>query len=149
MPLSKSGGLSHDRDWSMGCSFNPPLVRKGSSYHDMPFFCKGEAIPGGALCALLGGVGGMLGFFSLLELGPRFWGYYLFLLSLSAQSIPFRVIDTSNSNGNPTWEMPRVLVCFTGISAFAEVACHCDTQSTLALSLPDSIRDGGTVPSEE
>lgn len=40
----------------------------------------------------------------------------------SPQPIPSRVMDTFNSNGRPTWEMPRAFICFTGIFAFSEAA---------------------------
>ena len=68
----------------------------------------------------------------------------------SAQLIPSGITDTSNSNGNPAWEMPRVLVCFTSIFLPCQRWLAALIPSpTCALSLSDGIRDGGTMPSRK
>lgn len=36
---------------------------------------------------------------------------------------PSGVADTSNSNSSPAWEMPRALLYFTSMAAFAKVTC--------------------------
>lgn len=65
------------------------------------------------------------------------------------------IIGTSNSNGSPAWEVPRALICSTGILFHLKgkiirlplnKTAAVIPSPTYALSLPGDVRDGGTVP---
>lgn len=65
---------------------------------------------------------------------------------LSIQLTPFGITDTSYPSGSLAWNMPRDLICVISMITFSKVVC-CSIASLLgALSLPDDIRDKGTVP---
>lgn len=59
------------------------------------------------------------------------------------------VADTSNSNGSSASEMPRDLIWFTSIFVFSKVDCCSHSQSHTCPFLPDSTKDGGTLPGKE
>lgn len=71
-------------------------------------------------------MGGITGFWPLLELRPKPRNSHSCCFCHSVQPILCGVMETSNSNASLTWEMPKALICFTSTFAFSKAACCSD-----------------------
>ena len=127
-PLSQSGSLSHRRSGSMEHTVNPPFDRevftikcysfmRGSLWRSAMYIARSYCSVG-------------VYWFAVPFRGQNPTATFPFcFLCLSAQPVSSVVTDTSNSNGSPTWKVPRVLICFANIFMFSKVACYSDPQS--------------------
>lgn len=109
MSLNHSGNLSHGRGGSVEHILIPSLDGQGSSYHNALFLSERLNLEGSfytdrSPCSM-----GVDRFFPSSRNETKILGVLSpSLISVSAQPIYSRVTDTSNLNGSPAWEMPRL-----------------------------------------
>lgn len=128
---------------------NLALNRKGGSHHDCwsfvrDFTWRNAAYSARNCCSLR--VYGVCASFQNRDQIPR--GTPSCCLCDCPHLIPSRVTGVYLP-GSPAWGMPRALICFTSIFVFSKVDCCSHSQSHMCPFLPDSTKDGGTLPGKE